>query len=137
SGTLRENLLYGLKHAPLRPAPGDPAAGRRRRLALIEAGRAGTPHLDLASDWIDYASAGAAAREDLLGAVRPVLDAVTSSKDSLGLALRATSGPDPQGDLAGRVVAMRAALRRQVEADGLGGLIVPFEPDSYNSEATL
>ena len=136
-GTLRDNLLYGLKHAPLRPGPQDEISERRRKLELVEAGRAGTPDFDPGSDWVDYASVGANGPEDLLRSVVPALEAVLLSKDIIDLALRATVDPRPYGDLAEQVVTMRGALRRELEDEGLSGLIVPFEPDAYNTEATV
>jgi putative ABC transport system ATP-binding protein len=135
-GTLRDNLLYGLKHAPA-PAPASEPVGRKRRLEQIEAGRAGTPDLDPGADWIDYAAAGARGPDDLLNALLPVLDRVQMSKEILDLALRAIVDPAHYGDLAERIVALRGALRQSLQEGGLSGLIEGFDPDAYNTEATV
>src|SRR6266849_3648089 len=58
TGTLRDNLLLGLRHRPLRPTEYDEATTRRRARELFESRRSGNIDLDLNADWIDYESAG-------------------------------------------------------------------------------
>src|SRR5438105_947164 len=60
SGTLRENLLLGLRHRPIQPAEYDDDEARRRARQLMEARRSGNIEFDLHADWIDYAAAGVA-----------------------------------------------------------------------------
>ncbi|TGS57639.1 ABC transporter ATP-binding protein, partial [Mesorhizobium sp. M1D.F.Ca.ET.183.01.1.1] len=73
--SLRDNLLYGLKHAPLKPVSYDGSAADQHRWNMHEARRSGNPDIDINSDWIDYAAAGATGQQDLFEAVRRVLDA--------------------------------------------------------------
>ena len=57
--SLRENLLYGLKHRPLRPAPPE----RDQALAAFEeqeAKRTGNTTMDIEADWVDFEAAGVA-----------------------------------------------------------------------------
>ncbi|OWK22897.1 hypothetical protein AJ87_38320 [Rhizobium yanglingense] len=89
-GTLRDNLLYGLKHAPLTDPNYEDEAAQEFKWHAAEALKAGNPTLDLNSDWVDYNAAGATGPDDLLTAIRPVLDAVLISQDILDLALRST-----------------------------------------------
>ncbi|MEI5678395.1 MULTISPECIES: ABC transporter ATP-binding protein [unclassified Mesorhizobium] len=135
--SLRENLLYGLKHAPLTPVTYDGAAAVQRRWDVDEASRSGNPDFDISSDWIDYASAGATGPQDLFEAVRRVLDAVLLSRDILDLGLRSSVDVTRHTELAGRIIELRAALRSRLEQEGLSGLVVPFEPGAYNKEATI
>ena len=69
-GTLRDNLLYGLKHAPLTPPTYDGDAVTHRKWEIGEARSAGNPDYDIHGDWIDYASAGATGPEDLYVSIR-------------------------------------------------------------------
>jgi putative ABC transport system ATP-binding protein len=58
--SLRDSLIYGLRHAPLKPAVDkDP---RLEQLRRHEAIRSGNPEADIADDWIDYGAAGATGR---------------------------------------------------------------------------
>ncbi|OYX26524.1 MAG: hypothetical protein B7Z10_03060 [Rhodobacterales bacterium 32-66-7] len=133
-GTLGDNLLYGLKHAPTAPEGDDTAALTwNRKESLL----AGNPHYDSACDWIDYASVGANGPEGLLPAVFAVLDTVGMTKDVLDLALRSTVNPANHGDLAQSIVTMRHTLHDTLLEQNLDGLIVPFEPGAYNVEATV
>ncbi|MDM9624749.1 ABC transporter ATP-binding protein [Rhizobium sp. S152] len=136
-GTLRDNLLYGLKHAPLTKPAYDERMATEAKWHAAEAVKAGNPTLDLNSDWVDYNSAGATGPEDLLAAIRPVLDAVLISQDILDLALRSTVNTDVHVALASHIVDLRAALRKQMQDTGLGNIVVPFDFDAYNVQATV
>ncbi len=136
-GTLRSNLLYGLKHAPLTTAAYDEKAANKLKWQMIEARRAGNPELDLNSDWVDYAAAGASGPNDVYAAIRPVLDIVAMSQDILDMALRSTVDTVAHEDLTSRVVELRQALRLRLEEENLEGLVVPFEFDAYNPQATV
>ena len=57
-GSVRENLLYSLKHAPFIEHVYTAADATIRQWEIAEAKRAGNPTFDLRSDWIDYAAAG-------------------------------------------------------------------------------
>lgn len=136
-GSLRDNLLYGLKHAPLRDAEYDDAHMSLRRWEIDEAKAAGNPDFDIHSDWIDYEAAGATGPDDLFHSVAAVLDCVYLTKDILELALRSTIEPAAHPDLTAHIVVLRQTFREELEKAGLGNLVVPFEPDRYNVEATL
>ena len=136
-GTILENLLYGLKHAPLRPPAYDAAAAERHRWAVAEARRAANPTDDPEGDWIDYAAAGVPGPEGLPAAVREALDVAGLTKEAMDLALRSSVDPAQYGDLATRIVDLRRALGEALVARDLDGLVVPFEPMAYNPEATV
>lgn len=136
-GTLRDNLFYALKHAPLTEKTYEGPAASFRKWQLGEAAMSGNPAYDVASDWIDYASAGATGPEDLLYATLPILAAVDISRDILELGLRSSVDPESHPQLAGHIVELRAAMRERLDKEGLHELVVPFEPGAYNREATV
>ncbi len=136
-GTLRDNLLYGLKHAPLRDIEYTEAAARQNKWERKEAQLAGNPYLDLNSDWVDYQSAGATGPEDLYKVIGAVLDTVTITQDILDLALRSRVDTVTHKPLADRIVELRAEMRRRLQDEDLDAVVVPFEPQIYNSHATV
>ncbi|WFU06394.1 ABC transporter ATP-binding protein (plasmid) [Rhizobium sp. CB3171] len=136
-GTLRNNLLYGLKHAPLTAADYDDEAATKLKWQMAEARRAGNPELDLSSDWVDYGAAGATGPDDIYSVIRPVLDAVAMSQDILDMALRSNVDTTAHDDLTSRIVELRQALRVRLQEENLDGLVVPFEFDAYNPQATV
>jgi putative ABC transport system ATP-binding protein len=138
SASVRENLFYGLKHAPLTEGPlDDPAARMARAWAQKEARLADNPDFDLAGEWIDYAALGVDGPPALMTRVLAALDAVLMTRDILDLALRSVMNPADHPALADGIVAMRQALREELARQGIAGLIVPFEPAAYNTEATV
>ncbi|MCC2611272.1 ABC transporter transmembrane domain-containing protein [Neorhizobium sp. Rsf11] len=136
-GTLRDNLLYGLKHSPLREARYEGGNAREFETYAIEARKAGNPAFDLNSDWVDYAAAGAQGPEDLLKIIRPVLDAVQISEDIFDLALRSTIDPDVHTTIGLHLVELRTSLRRRLAEEDLDDIVVPFDFDLYNAQATV
>ena len=137
SGTLRDNLVYRLKHAPLSLPERDPDAQARRNWYSAEAIRAGNPDFDIEGDWIDYAAAGVDGPEGLARRSQAVLRAVQLDRDIMDLALRSTVDPAQYHGLAADIVALRGALRDELAARGLRDLIVAFTPGAYNTEATV
>ncbi|NTG51176.1 ABC transporter ATP-binding protein [Agrobacterium rhizogenes] len=136
-GTLRSNLLYGLKHAPLTAVAYDEKSANKLKWQMIEARRAGNPELDLNSDWVDYAAAGATGPNDIYAVIRPVLDVVAMSQDILDMALRSSVDTEAHEDLTSRIVELRQALRLRLKEENLEELVVPFEFDAYNPQATV
>ncbi|MNS52805.1 Lactococcin-G-processing and transport ATP-binding protein LagD [compost metagenome] len=137
--SLKDNLLYGLKHAPLADRDYEGAALEHRKWEIREAKMAGNPLIDINSEWIDYASspAGDGRPENLIQAILAVLDSVELSQDILEFALRSSIDPLTDLHLAARIVELRHVLRAELEKENLSGLIAPFELESYNSEATV
>ena len=136
-GSLRDNLLYGLKHAPLTKIEYDGPSAAKNKWNINEARRAGNPELDLNSDWVDYVSAGVTGPDDLFKVVRPILDGVLISQDILDMALRSTVNIETHADLTDRIVELRQALRKRLKKEDLDDLVVPFKLDEYNPQATV
>ncbi len=138
-GTVRDNLLYGLKNAPTAAIGQDrnPQDGSKRLWEQREAALAGNPDYDPACEWINYPCLGLTGPEDLMVDILDVLETTSLSRDILDLALRSTVDPDRFPGLAEKVVAMRRELRAEGTDDNLDGLVVPFEPGTYNVEATV
>ncbi len=137
SGSVRDNLVYRLKHAPLRVPERAAEAQTRRDWYQAEALKAGNPDFDVESDWIDYGAAGLDGPDGLLARFQAVLKTVQLDRDIMDLALRSTVDPTQYPGLASDIVALRRALRDELAARGLRDLIVPFTPGAYNIEATV
>ncbi|QRM53874.1 ABC transporter transmembrane domain-containing protein [Sinorhizobium sp. BG8] len=138
-GSLRDNLLYGLKHAPLVPVTYEGPHLLHRKWAIHEARLAGNPDFDLMSDWIDYSSTtiNEGNPQDLTATMLAVLDVVQLSTDVLDLAMRSTFDPLSKARLAEGIVEMRNALGAELAKDGMADYVVRFEPEGYNVEATV
>jgi len=135
--SVRDNLLYGLKHAPLRPPVYAEEVARKRALTDRESKRAGNPVLDINADWTDYAAAGAEDMAGLDARMIETLGLVELEDDVYQFGLRGTIDVKSQGELAERFVQARAALRTRLADPTLSGLFEPFDVDRYISNMSV
>ena len=137
NASLRENLLFGLRHRPLRPAEAGPEEAARREAQAAEARRSGNSEEDIGADWVDYEAAGAAPGEEMARRMVEVLTAVGLDDDLYTLGLRGVLDGDAHAGLAGRVLEARAALRSRLDTADAAAPVEPFDADAYNVNATL
>jgi putative ABC transport system ATP-binding protein len=137
SGTIADNLFFGLKHRPLRPrqiADVEHEAVERER---HEAKRSGNSRYDPEDDWIDYPAAGLEGPEAIASAAAKVLAMVHLDRDVYQMGLRGTIDPAAHPDLAARVLEARRAMVERLQDPKLIRLVERWHADRYNSNATL
>jgi putative ABC transport system ATP-binding protein len=138
SGTLKENLLYGLKHAPVWQATSEGRAMQDRRREAMEARKSGNPDFSLADEWIEPHSATAVSQTDgLLGSMMAVLDIVRLSDQVVEFAMFSTLDDGAHPELADEILILRKAFREELQRRGTADLVVPFEAGGYNSAARV
>ena len=137
NGSLRENLLLGLRHRPLQPAEYDDATAKRRMRQLDEARRSGNIDFDLHADWIDYESAGVKDSTELSRRVSEVLERLDFAEDVYGFGLRWQLDPAEDPELAERLLQARKALEARLVDDGITNLVETYDPERFNTNATV
>ena len=138
TGTLRENLLLGLRHRPVQPAVyDDEAVSRRRAHQLDEARKAGNIDLDIHADWIDYEGAGVADANELIVRISEVLVRLDFEEDVYAFGLRGRLDPAADPELAEKLLAARRALAERLVADGITDLVETYDPARFNQNATV
>jgi ABC-type multidrug transport system fused ATPase/permease subunit len=137
AGTLRDNLLLGLRHQPIRPADYDSAAAKRRATQLYEARRSGNIDLDLHADWLDYESAGVVDKESLSARVTEVLARLDFDEVVYTLGLRWRLDPEASPEAAARLLEARKALARRLTEDGIANLVETYDPDRFDLNASV
>ncbi len=135
--SVRENLIYGLKHKPLVEARHDGDAAARRAAQMAEAERAGNSALDPEADWVDYAAAGAENSEQLHERITGVLRTVDIEEDVYRFGLSGAIDPETRAEACAAVLEARAALPERLARDDAQDLVVRFDPEHYNGNATL
>ncbi len=130
-GTVRDNLVYGLRRAP----PSDAEIADRRRVA--EARRTGNPEDDPTLDWIDYAVAGVSDAAALDAYLIEILDAVGMRGDlyHLGLLGFIDAAAAPEETTA--FVAARRRLEERFREMGKSRLLEPFSAETFARQATI
>ena len=137
SGTLRDNLLYGLKHRPIRDAAYDGPGRAQWERRRIEAARAGNSLHDFHADWIDYAGAGVADADSMRERAIEVLSIVDMDDDVHQLGLQSSVAPDAVPELARGVLEARKMLRTRLADLRVAHLVDPFDRDAYNVNMTV
>ncbi|MBI2255772.1 MAG: ABC transporter ATP-binding protein [Proteobacteria bacterium] len=135
--SLEENLLYSLKHRPLREAVyegADLSAFERR---LYETKRAGSPTFDYFADWIDYQGAGVADRAALEERVRALLITVEFEEDVYQFGLRGRIESTNRNGLAEEFLKARGGVRARLDEPQFASLVEPFDPEHYNRNMTV
>ncbi len=131
-----DNLLYGLKHRPRNGADGalETAMGPND---IAEAKRSGNPTFDINVDWVDYEAAGAQGPEDINARLVELLCLVEMEEDVYRFGLSGTIDPEQEPELAAGILKARAALVGRLAELDASDLVVRFDPDAYNRNATL
>ena len=137
AGTLRDNLLLGLRHHPIRPAEYEPAAAKRRSAQIFEAQRSGNIDLDLHADWLDYESAGVADSEGLSTRITEVLARLDFEEAVYTLGLRWQLDPETYPEAAARLLQARKALAQRLREDGITHLVETYDVERFNFNASV
>src|SRR5438270_853419 len=135
--SVRENIVYSLKHRPVRPAHYEDEVRRQREFELQEAARSGNSTLDVNAEWIDYAAAGVAGREELDARIAELLAVVDLEETIFELGLRGAADTRQNTTLAERVLAARTRMRDRLSSLGIQDWVERFDPHKYNRNATL
>lgn len=135
-GSIEDNLLYGLKHRPLKPLPVDDEkqAARDTREAKLS----GNSPYSIVAEWVDDEAGGVAGPDERNERMVRVLELVRLAETVYGMGLRGTVSGDDESDLTSAIMRAREAMRERLDGDErLGRLVETFDPERYNDNATL
>ncbi len=136
AGTLRDNILLPLRRRRPSARP-DGKLSQEDHRRFIEAIRSGNTPLLFAADWTDYEGAGLADAAALERQIRTVLDVLGCAEDVYELGLDGKLAAPLDGRVMDRVIEARRAVAAELAESGLEGLVQPFDPESYNKNATI
>lgn len=137
AGSIRDNLLYGLMHRPVieRALSGDGRTKleRDRQESLLS----GNSPFDSAADWVDWTPVGAETAEERREAMIEALEGALLADDVYTMGLRGTL-PADRAELAERLLTARRRMGERLAAhERMARLVEPFDPDRYNSNASI
>ena len=135
--SVRENLLYGLKHRPICEQSYEGVALRRFETSSREAMRAGNSTLDIQADWIDYAAAGVCGHEEMEARILEVLRTVDLEETIFEVGLKSAVNAALVPGLAETVLRARTTMRERLNQPGIQELVEGFDLAHYNRNATL
>ena len=137
SGTIRDNLFYGVKHQPVEDEQVDDETRRRRRDFAAEANASGNSPFDVGGDWIDYDAVGARDPEALTQRALQVLRAVGLEEDIFNIGLRKIIDPAASPEITENVLKIRSAVRDRLEKEEMTDLVEAFDLERFNLNASV
>ena len=136
SGTIKDTLLYGLKHYP-GESPADGEGNGAWKNEHEEALKSGNSPFNVRADWIDYETIGAEGPEDLNDRMIQSLVAVGLEDDVFQLGLRRVVDPAAYPALADSVMQARAEVDEKLRDPALGELVETFDIEKFNTNASV
>ncbi len=133
-GSIRDNLVYGLRFKPTNRAEADRREVARR---VAEAARSGNPFESISDCWIDYARLGLKDELDLDRALVRLLERIGMGESIYLFGLAGRIDPERHVALAERLVEARNRLRETFRSNGMADLVEPFDVDRYNDQASI
>jgi putative ABC transport system ATP-binding protein len=138
TGTIRDNLYYGLRHRPLVPPQREGESLKNYKRRLAEAKETRNPTYDLAADWDDFAAAGVSNERELDTRALELLETVKIDKDIYRLGLQSRFDPTMDDGFADKILNVRKALAERIAHEPeLGGLVELWHRDRFNASASL
>ncbi|HHZ75387.1 MAG TPA: ABC transporter ATP-binding protein, partial [Rhodospirillales bacterium] len=136
-GTIRDNLLYGLKHRPLREIEYEGSAASARERQISEADVTGNVSHDINANWVDVNAAGADSEDDLLGRMQHYLKIVGLEDDVYSIGLRQNIEPSERPELVENLLAARKNMRERLDEGKVSDYVESFDADKFNSNASV
>lgn len=138
-GSLRDGLLYALKHQPVEERSYDGPDALTRQRFVSEAEITANSKLDINADWLSIDNNLAASGEGMVIHQRlvDVLVAAGLEDDVFNLGLRGEVDPDNNPQFADNILAARKALRSHIDELKLSELVELFDPQKYAVQATI
>ena len=137
SGSIRDNLLYGLKHVPTREPDYDGETRQRRQKDMREASLSGNSPFDVNADWIDYRAIDIDDPATLSLRAIEALRTVGLEDDLFRLGLRRIIDPADHPELVDRVLQARTVVRGMLEDSEAASLVEPLDIERFNANASV
>ena len=135
--SLRENILLGAMHQPLKDAPAEIIGSDEKKRNFRNAKLSGNSLDDLEADWIDYRAIGANSETELREKLLDLLKIVDLDGDSYDLGLRGTINPEENKELADHILGARKALQNRLKQPEISQYIELFDSEKFNSNASV
>jgi putative ABC transport system ATP-binding protein len=135
TGTVRDNLLYPLKHRPISTNESGDAKQREQDIQL--ATQAGSSLHSLDDDWVDYSAIGIDNEADFNDRVHQLLELVELADDVYQYGLLSQVDEAQFTDLPRRIMLARNQLRDLLNQPDYKRLVEPFDREHYNTNLTV
>jgi ABC-type methionine transport system ATPase subunit len=135
TGSVRDNLLYPLKHRPITTA--EVEDDKQRALDTQLAIRAGSSLYSVDDNWVDYSAIGIDDEAQFSQRIHQLLAIVELDEDIYQFGLQSYVDQTQNADLPRRIMLARKQLRDLLGQPTYKRLVEPFDHDSYNTNLTV
>jgi len=135
--SVRENLLYGLKHRPVGPTVYEGQARLDHEERTRESVRSDNCTLDIDSQWLDYGAAGVADAAAMEIRLLDILKVVDLEETLFEIGLRSAVGLEDSPDVQKSILRARDSMRQRLAQPDLKDLVEQFDVARYNRNATM
>lgn len=135
TGSVRDNLLYPLKHRPIAEADVDDDKVRAMHRQLAE--QSGNSIHSIDDHWVDYAATGVEGDAQFRQRVHQLLVTVELDDEIYQFGLLSQVDQSQNLDLARRIMQARRQLRDLLGQPEFAKLVEPFDQDKYNTNLTV
>ena len=137
AGSIRDNLLYGLKHRPVEEVEYDGDVQKERDIQVSEAESTGNSSKDINANWVDSSAAGAESEAQLIERMQHYLKVVGLEDDVYAIGLRQTIDPSNNAELADKLLEARDKMRSRLDDANIADFVEPFNSEKFNSNASV
>ena len=135
--SIMNTLLYVLKSRPIIEKERSADEDREYATFLAETKRASNSELDYEADWLDLERAGVSNEAELLERIWKILTDVGLEEDIRNFGLRGILDTEKFPELSDKIVEARERFRSKLEELGFTEFVEPFDPELYNSQASI
>lgn len=135
--SVRENMLYGLKHRPMGQVVYEGQARLDHENRMREAVRAGNCTLDIDSQWLDYGGAGVADAAAMELRLLEILKVVDLEETLFEIGLRSAVSLTDSPELQKSILHARDSMRERLAQPELIELVEQFDVTRYNRNASM
>lgn len=134
NGTIKENLLYSLKHKAL----GDPPQSTdEEKWQYKECLASGNSPYSIKQEWINYQAVDCKDFSAVQHKIIDIIEDIGLGDDIYNLGLKSTVDKEKHTNLADKILLLRDELKNQIEKKKLGNLVEQFDIESYNDNSTV
>ena len=135
--SLRENILLGAMHQPMKTATAAVIDLDEKKRNLRNAELSGNSLDDLEADWIDYKAIGVNSEVELREKLSDLLRIVDLDDDVYTLGLRGTIKSSENKELAARILTARKALQSRLQKPEISQSVELFDSEKFNTNASV
>ena len=135
--SLRENILLGAMHQPMKTATAAVIDLDEKKRNLRNAELSGNSLDDLEADWIDYKAIGVNSEVELREKLLDLLRIVDLDDDVYTLGLRGTIKSSENKELVARILTARKALQSKLQKPEISQSVELFDSEKFNTNASV